>query len=717
MAMASSNTSWGIEIGSGGVRAVKLQSDGDTVRLVDFVSYDHPKVLTTPELDIDDALRVAVGTLVSRHDLSNARISISLPGHQSFARFAKLPPVEAKKVPDIVKFEAVQQIPFPLADVEWDYQTFVSPDSPEVEVGIFAITRQRIMERLNLLADVGMTPDVATLSPIAVYNAFAYDLEFSESTVGTILLDIGTQATDLVIAHSGRVWVRTFPIGGHQFTEALVEQFKLPYSKAEKLKREAEQTKHARHVFQAMRPVFADLVQEVQRSVGYYQSLHPGADLKRLIGVGATFRLPGLRKFLKQQLQMDVYRLEQFKKVSIDGPRAAEFQTSSLNLATAYGLALQGLGVTTLEANLMPVKMIRDAMWKRKVGWFGAAAAVAAAASAALFIRPVLDSAAAAGSRPSIAFANAVNDANAAKAEATRAGVLTATEETLGAEQMLGLFDAEEIFGHLTMDVGRIMARGHELADASQIPSGHVMFNLERMSTEYLGGAGAAADVMGGAQMDPWGASGGRDEFAPDDPAIVDPYLMPGDARAGAWGGAQPGLQSGGGAASDEPEEIQSLRRIRVELVLTTTHRAPRDIDIEAESALRAWFKANSAREGIPYTIVSVDENSDLWQMELLDPKQSAPRPGVRPGGARGPQNSEFGGEDRFGGIPNVPGQVNEFDPRGSGQSDQRAAVDVDRVAPLMPPEEEVASGPTARFRLVFWAVLDEMTEGEGGDS
>lgn len=34
----------------------------------------------------------------------------SIPGHSSFARFAKLPPVEPKKVPEIVKFEAMQQI-------------------------------------------------------------------------------------------------------------------------------------------------------------------------------------------------------------------------------------------------------------------------------------------------------------------------------------------------------------------------------------------------------------------------------------------------------------------------------------------------------------------------------------------------------------------------------------------------------------------------------
>ena len=68
----------------------------------------------------------------------------SVPGHMAFARFAKLPPVDPKELPKIVKFEAVQQIPFPIEEVEWDYQVFGQPDSPEVEVGIFAITKDKV---------------------------------------------------------------------------------------------------------------------------------------------------------------------------------------------------------------------------------------------------------------------------------------------------------------------------------------------------------------------------------------------------------------------------------------------------------------------------------------------------------------------------------------------------------------------------------------------
>ncbi|MBL4590863.1 MAG: type IV pilus assembly protein PilM [Phycisphaerales bacterium] len=498
--MGSSNICWGIEMGYGAIKALKIETDGQTNKVLDFAIINHAKVLSTPELDQTDAMRVALGTLVSQYDLSGARIAVSLPGHQSFARFAKLPPVEPKKVPDIVKFEAVQQIPFPLEEVEWDYQTFVSPDSPEIEVGIFAVTRQRIAEQLSMLNDVGLTPDTATLSPVAAYNALASDLGFTNDTPGTIILDIGSVATDLIIAEAGRVWVRTFPIGGHQFTEALVNSFKLSYSKAEKLKREAEQSKHARHVFQAMRPVFSDIVQEIQRSIGFYQSVHADCDLKRLIGLGSTFRLPGLRKYLKQQLHLDVYRLEQFKKLTFEGPRAGEFQAATFNMATAYGCVLQAFDQAPLRANLMPVQVLKDAMWGKKVPYFFAAAGVAAAAAGAMFIRPLLDSTAFEGAEKPAVIDRVIREAGMLANEANDAGVTDSAESNLAAAQIVSLLDNRGLYTTLMDGTARLITMVNAKANteaendarlADAIGDGPAVA-LMSLDTNYIGGGGAA---------------------------------------------------------------------------------------------------------------------------------------------------------------------------------------------------------------------------------
>ena len=389
--MARVRTAWGMEIGAAAIKAVRLQRDGDEVTVTDFAVVPHKKVLATPDVDQDDLTRLSLGQFISQKSLDGEMLVMSVPGHAAFARFAKLPPVDPKKVPDIVKFEAVQQIPFPIDQVEWDYQTFASENSPDVEVGIFAITRDRVQQRLGLYAELGVAPEALTLSPVAVYNAMAYDHDLKDRPGTVVYLDIGTYATDVIVAEGGRCWIRTFPLGGTHFTEAIANTFKLSYSKAEKLKHEAAASKYAKQIMQAMRPVFSDLLQDLQRSIGYYQTLHRDAELKTMVGIGSTFKIPGLRKFLGQQLQMQVVRLDEYKKISVTGREAATFAQNSVGLATAYGLALQGVGLGRITANLVPVETVRAQMWRAKTKWFAAAAAVAVVGSLMMLYRPMSD--------------------------------------------------------------------------------------------------------------------------------------------------------------------------------------------------------------------------------------------------------------------------------------------------------------------------------------
>ena len=202
---------------------------------------------------------------------------------------------------------------------------------------------------------------------------------------------------------------------------------------------------------------FGDIVQEIQRSIGFYQSVHPDADLKRLIGLGSTFRLPGLRKYLKQQTGMDVYRLEQFKKIAMDGPQAGEFQASSFNLATAYGCVLQNFEHAPMKANLMPIPVIKNAMWKRKVPYFATAAGLAAAAAGAMFIRPLLDDSAFQGASKPTVLSQVSREASTLASTAEQAGVTDSAQADLRGAQIVGLLDENAYYTHVLEDVARLV--------------------------------------------------------------------------------------------------------------------------------------------------------------------------------------------------------------------------------------------------------------------
>jgi membrane peptidoglycan carboxypeptidase len=75
-------------------------------------------------------------------------------------------------------------------------------------------------------------------------------------------------------------------MGGNAFTKAIADTFKLSFEKAEKLKRTAPMSKYARQILQAMKPVFADLAAEIQRSLGFYSSAHPNAKIARIVALG-----------------------------------------------------------------------------------------------------------------------------------------------------------------------------------------------------------------------------------------------------------------------------------------------------------------------------------------------------------------------------------------------------------------------------------------------
>jgi len=374
--MAKEKSAWGIDIGQRALKAVKLQSVGGELQAVAFEIIEHPNILTEPDVDRQELIRSALEQFLSRNSVAGSTVCVSVPGQSSFTRFVKLPPVETKKIPDIVRFEAEQQIPFAINDVIWRWQTFHDPDTPDVEVGIFAMKRTDIAEALEHFTALGIDVDIVQMAPLALYNFMVFDEQAAEDGA-TLLVDIGVDKADLVVSDGPRIWTRTIQIGGNNFTEALVKAFKLSFAKAEKLKRTAASSKYARQIFQAMRPVFSDLVQEIQRSVGYYTSLHREARFKRLVGLGNGFRLPGLQKFLEQNLNIPVVRIDNYSKLRPGaGINTPVFTDNVLSFPAAYGLGLQGMDQAKVATNLLPSHIARAREWARKRPWFAAVAAV-----------------------------------------------------------------------------------------------------------------------------------------------------------------------------------------------------------------------------------------------------------------------------------------------------------------------------------------------------
>jgi type IV pilus assembly protein PilM len=391
------DTIWAIDLGNNSLKALRLTAARGVVEVVGFDNIEHGKILTgsgIKPVERDELIAITLRQFLQRNDLSNSEIIISVPSQNSFARFVNLPPVEAKRIPEIVKFEAVQQIPFDINDVQWDWQMMTGADSPEKKVGLFAIKNEAIDSILEHFNRENLQVSYVQMTPMALYNYVLHDYAdlLVSDNQAIIVVNIGAENTDLVVCSKSIVWQRCILIGGNTFTKAIADAFKLNFEKAEKLKRTAPVSKYARQILQAMKPVFTDLVSEVQRSLGFYNSAHANTKFLKVVALGGGTKLRGLLKYLQQSLQMTIERPDSFKRLTISsGVSAAKFHESVSDLGITYGLGLQGLGLAKITCNMLPKSVARSMAWVSKGRYFTIAACLLLLFSLMALARTALD--------------------------------------------------------------------------------------------------------------------------------------------------------------------------------------------------------------------------------------------------------------------------------------------------------------------------------------
>ncbi len=391
--MARTAGVWGIDIGNCALKALRchLNREDGTIVADAFDYIEYPNILTEPDIVPGDMVHDALIQFLSRNNIKGDKVAISVAGKNGITRFIKLPPVEAKRIPDLVKYEAKQVIPFDLKEVILDYQRLggdkMSDMALEVDIGLFAMKRDIVYHLLEPLDDAHIPVDLVQLTPVALYNMAMheyvtnipspeeYDPENPPPFVG--FLSMGTDNTDLVLTNGYKVWVRDIPIGGNQFTKALTTEMKLTFAKAEHLKRNANQSTDKKALFQSMRSVFSNFVDEIQRSIRYFISLDRYATIDKIIGCGNAIQLAGLRKYLEQNLGITVEVANDFNNIDLtEIKNNPSFTDNIKTFGVCYGLCLQGLGQSNLGTNFLPREIVHARIINSKKPWMAAAAAL-----------------------------------------------------------------------------------------------------------------------------------------------------------------------------------------------------------------------------------------------------------------------------------------------------------------------------------------------------
>ncbi len=322
------------------------------------------------------AIQKALQELLAEKGIKARNVNVCAPGFHVFSKFVKLPPVEAGKVTQIIQYEAQQNVPFPLAEVVWDYQILGTTPGGELEVLLVAIKADIVEGLFRVTESAGLRLQLADVSPAALCNAFRYNYGDLEDC--TMLLDIGAKTSNLLFFEKGKVFSRSINLGANSITHDFATEAKLKFEAAEKLKidegfvslggaYEEPENPHQATISKIARQFMTRLHIQVNQTMQYYRGQQGGSAPQRLFLSGGASLMPYTAQFFAEKLNVPVEYLNPLRNVQIDPSiNLEDLARVAHSLGEVVGLGLRNLAQCPVELNLMPESTLRWQSFNQK---------------------------------------------------------------------------------------------------------------------------------------------------------------------------------------------------------------------------------------------------------------------------------------------------------------------------------------------------------------
>lgn len=313
---------------------------------------------------------------------------IGLPGHLTFNRSFRVPPVTARQRRKIIAFERRQGLAAATEEMVSSH-SIVAEDERGREM-MLAMTKRRLVEELGArIWENGLYPEAVLPAWLVLRHAIGYR---PAPAGGALVLSIGARSSQLVYGGAQGFFARTLAVGGDTVTQQVAEELHVDFAAAEALKlRGFESTADqpvGKREHAAGQMAFDQFVRrlgaEVLRSPPLLSSPSDAARPTVLWLTGGGARLQELPAALAERLQLRVERWDLRSHVRLE-PAATD-----LGLAPDDGLLIDLVGLaasarkgTRPEGNLLPLPFRRETFVRRRWPWLAVAALTVLAAGLA----------------------------------------------------------------------------------------------------------------------------------------------------------------------------------------------------------------------------------------------------------------------------------------------------------------------------------------------
>lgn len=337
------STFFGIDFGTSSIKAVELTLEKGKPKLLNYGEVDLTSIEkgAIPEgRSYDEEVVLYLRALLQKFKPRSKSVSVAMPAFIGLTALIEFPEMNREELTEAVQFEAHKYIPSSLDDValSWEIVGFKprkNENTPgEMEILLVAALKKEVARYQGYVEKAGMKMEYLELETFSLVRSIV-----GEKKGMYLVIDIGSRATNLVLAEDGAVKMsRNLDTGGKEITRTLHEGLNITLERAETLKRSNKDFLNfpeSALVF----PTLQMISSEGARMLEAYKVKWPEKKCEGVILSGGTGQMTGLAEYYSKVFNLPVEHGNPWERISHD-PKKTPIDNLDTSFSVALGLAL-----------------------------------------------------------------------------------------------------------------------------------------------------------------------------------------------------------------------------------------------------------------------------------------------------------------------------------------------------------------------------------------
>jgi type IV pilus assembly protein PilM len=339
----------GVDISASSIKVLELSQAGEHFRVERYSVEPMPQnAMVEHSITEVDQVAQAIARAVKRSGTRLKHAALAVPGSHVISKVVNMPAgLSDRDMQTQIEMEADRHIPYPLDEVNMDFQVLGSTSEGAEQVNVLLVAcRKEIVDDYSAVADgAGLTPVVIDIETYAMENAYeliARNMPGAGMEKTVAVMDIGATTTTINVMHNSRsVYTRDHTFGGRQLTEEIQRRYGLSYEEAGLAKKQGGLPDN--YQTDVLRPFMEALCQEVMRALQFFYSSSPFNSVDQVLLAGGCAQIAGIDELVAARVGVAAAVANPFSSMSL----ATRIKPQMLgadapSLMISCGLALRG---------------------------------------------------------------------------------------------------------------------------------------------------------------------------------------------------------------------------------------------------------------------------------------------------------------------------------------------------------------------------------------